>query len=165
LSFNWDESDLKKHLIKKELDKGIPLKKALEKLSKESKWEWLFQDPVKDAKELKKKTTSKMGNKKETVDGMIFDSKKEAEYYRQLKLRLRSKDIKTFARQVPFVLNEADGTKPVILIIDFVVWENDGTVHIQDIKASEYFKTDVYKVKKRLFESQSGLRIEEIYEV
>lgn len=161
---NWDESELKQMLLNKEMRvKGISLQAAYKNLSESEQWGEFFKDPVKEAKADKPKG-SKHHNEKTSVDGMVFDSKKESQVYNDLKLRLRAKDIKTFARQVPFILNEAEhGNKPVIWIADFIVWELDGRVRIMDVKPSEFYKTDTYKVKKRLFESQSGLKIEEIY--
>lgn len=133
---------------------------AVEELRQDSQLGWLFEETK------AKKKKPKYNNKQVSVDGMLFDSKKESEFYIQCKLRLRGRDIKIFARQVPFILNDAEnGSTPVKLILDFIVWENDGSIRYIDIKPSEFFKTDTYKVKKRLFESQSGLKIEEIYSV
>lgn len=154
---NWDPAEFKQLLIKKELNFGKTLQEAMTKLS--IQYPELFPPDGKPKK-------SKMGNTAVTIDKIKFHSKKEAAYYEDLKLRLRSRDIKTFARQVTFVLNDAaNGHKPVEYVADFVVWNNDGSVEIIDVKASEAFKTDVYKLKKRLFESSSGLSIKEVYEV
>lgn len=162
MSMNWTEPELKQMLLEKEMKKGLTVGQALIKLQNDPKWADLFRDPEKKAKDEK----SKMGNVRCSVDGMSFHSTKEGQYYSQLKLRLRSKDIRTFAKQVPFILNEADhGNKPVIWIADFVVWNNDNTVSIIDIKPAEDFLTKEYRTKKRLFESMSGLKIEEVYDV
>jgi hypothetical protein len=157
---NFDETEFKQMLINRKMQQGKTMIQAVEELRQDTQLGWLFQS----AKGKEKK--AKYNNKHVSVDGMSFDSKKESEFYIQQKLRLRARDIKIFARQVPFILNEADnGNTPVILVLDFIVWENDGRIRYIDIKPAEDFKTDVYKVKKRLFESQSGLMIEEIYTV
>ena len=50
------------------------------------------------------KSYSKYNNKKVTVDGIEFDSRKEANRYRELRLMLRAKEIKDLRLQVPFEL-------------------------------------------------------------
>ncbi len=47
---------------------------------------------------------SKMRNEKVTIDGITFDSKKEAARYQELKLMLRAGAITGFERQVEFEL-------------------------------------------------------------
>lgn len=97
---------------------------------------------------------SKYGANKVEIDGIKFDSQKEADYYSELKLRLTTKNIKGFCRQAEFVL--ANNTR---YKADFVVFNNDGTSEIIDVKG---FKTDVYKLKKKLFEDKFNLKIVEV---
>ena len=97
---------------------------------------------------------SKYGAVKTSVDGHTFDSKKEAEYYQELKLRLQSGDIKGFCLQPIFVL--APGLK---YKADFIVFYNDGTSEIIDTKG---FKTKEYIAKKKVFEDKFNLKIKEI---
>lgn len=97
---------------------------------------------------------SKYGAIKTSVDGHTFDSKKEAEYYQELKLRLQSGDIKGFCLQPIFVL--APGLK---YKADFIVFYNDGTSEIIDTKG---FKTKEYIAKKKVFEDKFNLKIKEI---
>ncbi len=47
---------------------------------------------------------SKYGNVKTTVDGMRFDSKAEAAYYAELKLREKAGEVRHIRRQVKFPL-------------------------------------------------------------
>lgn len=100
-----------------------------------------------------KKKTKYNANKVE-VDGIKFDSKKEADYYSELKLRLQAGDIKGFCRQAEFIL-----ANNVRYKADFVIFNNDGTSEIIDVKG---FKTDVYKLKKKLFEDKFKLKIKEV---
>ena len=72
---------------------------------------------------------SKYGAVKTSVDGQTFDSKKEADYYCELKTRLQAKDIKGFCLQPVFIL--ADGLK---YKADFIVFHNDGTSEVVDVK-------------------------------
>ena len=75
------------------------------------------------------------------VDGIRFDSKKEANYYIQLKLRQAAGEVIGWLRQVPIHL--PGGT---ILRIDFLEFHADETVHFVDVKGME---TDAFKIKRR----------------
>lgn len=97
---------------------------------------------------------SKYGAIKTKIDGHTFDSKKEADYYCELKLRLQSGDIKGFCLQPIFIL--AEGLK---YKADFIVFNNDGTTDIIDIKG---FKTKEYITKKKVFEDKYNLKIIEL---
>lgn len=97
---------------------------------------------------------SKYGNQKTVVDGIEFDSKKEAEYYCQLKLLKKAGEIKDIGLQPRFELQpafEKNGVKyrPITYIADFVITNNDGTTEIVDVKGAE---TQVFKIKQKLFE-------------
>ncbi|KAA0015486.1 DUF1064 domain-containing protein [Salinicola corii] len=88
---------------------------------------------------------SKFGNKRTTVAGITFDSKKEATYYLQLKARHRAGEVTMFLRQVPIEL--PGGVK---YVVDFVEFLADGSVAWVDVKGH---RTDTYKLKKRQVES------------
>lgn len=96
---------------------------------------------------------SKYGAVKTTVDGQTFDSKKEADYYCDLKLKLQCGDIRGFCLQPTFIL--APGLK---YKADFIVFHNDGTSEIIDTKG---FKTKEYIAKKKVFEDKYNLKIKE----
>ena len=72
---------------------------------------------------------SKYNATKTNIDGHTFDSKKEADYYCELKLQLQAKEIKGFCLQPTFIL--ADGLK---YKADFVVFNNNETAEIIDVK-------------------------------
>lgn len=101
-----------------------------------------------------KEKKSKYNNKHVTVDHINFDSQKEADYYCELKLRLKAGEIKGFCRQAEFVLAPNLRYKA-----DFIVINNDDTSEIIDVKG---FKTDVYKAKKKVFEDKFNLKIKEV---
>nr|GAT43706.1 predicted protein [Mycena chlorophos] len=86
---------------------------------------------------------SKYNNKPTTVDGIRFDSKKEARYYEQLKIRQRTGEVHFWLRQVPMHL--ADGTK---YIVDFLVFfkDRDRDCEFVDVKGKE---TQVFRLKKK----------------
>lgn len=57
---------------------------------------------------------SKYNNKKTWIDGLCFDSKKEGDYYNQLKLLLKVNAIRGFCLQPQFVIVEGDETDRAI---------------------------------------------------
>lgn len=97
---------------------------------------------------------SKYGAVKTSVDGHTFDSKKEADYYQELKIRMQCGDIRGFCLQPTFIL--APGLK---YKADFIVFNNDETTEIVDTKG---FKTKEYIAKKKVFEDKFNLKIIEI---
>lgn len=97
---------------------------------------------------------SKYGAVKTSVDGQTFDSKKEADYYCELKLRLQGGDIKGFCLQPTFIL-----TPELKYKADFIVFNNDGTSEVIDVKG---FKTKEYITKKKVFEDKFNLKIKEV---
>lgn len=102
----------------------------------------------------KTKEKSKYKNIKTTVDGITFDSKREAEYYCKLKLLKQAGEIKDIALQPRYELQPTfrkNGTthRSITYVADFVVVNNDGTTEIIDVKGVE---TKEFKIKKKLFE-------------
>ena len=95
------------------------------------------------------KKKSKYNNKRIRVDGILFDSKLEADYYSELKIQLQAGVIKGFCRQPEFVLiaGFAD-RKPVTYRADFIVFNLDGTAEVIDTKGIE---TEVFKIKEKQF--------------
>ena len=110
---------------------------------------------LEEYKQLQQKGKSKYGAVKTTSsDGHKFDSIKEANYYEELKLRLRAGEIKGFCIQPTFILAPNLKYKA-----DFIVFNNDGTSEIIDIKG---MKTKEYMVKKKVFEDKYDLKIKEV---
>ena len=118
---------------------------------------------------------SKYGAKKTEVDGIQFDSQKEARRYSQLKLLERTGEISDLRRQVKFVLipaqREPDRVgkrggriqgklleREVAYIADFVYIEN-GEMIVEDAKG---FRTKEYVIKRKLLLWVHGLRIKEV---
>jgi hypothetical protein len=84
------------------------------------------------------------------VDGITFDSKKEAHRYLELKTLQDNNVIRNLARQVPFELvPKFNGERAVKYVADFVYTNVEtGKIIVEDVKG---FKTDVYKLKRKLF--------------
>ena len=104
-----------------------------------------------------KKKGNKFGAKKTVVDGILFHSKREAEYYGQLKLMKRAGNIQNFERQISFPLYAMHGglspdesRKVCDHIVDFLVINIEGKKEVHEVKGME---TDVWKLKKKIFEA------------
>lgn len=108
---------------------------------------------------------SKYKNKKTEVDGVIFDSKKEASRYIELKLAEKAGDINDLKLQVKFVLiPKQNGERECGYIADFVYKDKKtGEVVVEDVKSSPKYKTAVYKIKKKLMLYFYNIKIKEFY--
>lgn len=87
-------------------------------------------------------------------DGIHFSSKKELKRYLELKNLQSRGDILFFLRQVPFHL--PGNTK---YVCDFLIFWNNEDVTIEDVKG---FKTDMYKLKKKLVEHHYPIHVTEV---
>lgn len=96
--------------------------------------------------------------KKEVVDGIKFDSKKEANRYRELKLMERAKAIQDLKLQVTFPLvKKSKYGREIKYVADFVYYDQ-GHMVVEDTKG---YRTDVYRLKKRLMAELYGIVIKE----
>ena len=117
---------------------------------------------------------SKYGNKKVTVNGVTFDSKKELYRWGELCLMEAHGDIANLQRQIKYVLIPAQyepdtigkrgGVKKGKLIerecsyiADFTYIEN-GRVVVEDVKG---LRTPDYVIKRKLMLQEYGIRIKE----
>lgn len=126
---------------------------------------------------------NKYGNRKITINGIEFDSRKEARRYNELLLMEKAGAIQDLRRQVPFELipaqyedvytgeyyqrGEHKGEpklkrvcveKAVTYYADFVYIEGGETV-VEDTKG---FKTPEYILKRKLMRYLHGIRIKEL---
>lgn len=105
---------------------------------------------------------SKYHAKKTMVDGITFDSRREADRYLVLKSMEEDGTIENLRRQVRYELVPAfdvDGKhyRPVYYVADFVYVE-DGKEVVEDVKG---MRTDVYRLKSKLFARRYGKVIKE----
>lgn len=117
----------------------------------------------------------KYHNRKATINGITFDSKKEAHRYQELKLLEKAGEISGLQLQVKYVLIPAQyepdtvgnrgGIKKGKLIerecsyiADFVYQENRETV-VEDTKG---MRTKDYIIKRKLMLWVHGIRIREV---
>lgn len=118
---------------------------------------------------------AKYHSRKTTVDGITFDSKKEARRWCELKLLEQAGEISGLRRQVKFILipaqREPDDIGPrggVIrgrvlerecsYIADFV-YERGGVTIVEDTKG---MRTPEYVIKRKLMLYTKGIRIREV---
>jgi len=99
---------------------------------------------------------NKYGAKRTIVDGIVFDSKREAARYVALRTLLRAGKISGLQLQPKYDLT-VNGVKLGKYIADFMYVEN-GSVIVEDSKG---FKTPVYRLKKKLLKALYGVEIRE----
>jgi len=122
----------------------------------------------------------KYGNKKNTVDGITFDSMREAHRYQELKAMQKAGIIQDLKLQVKFVLiptqreestevyksgkNKGKPKQGKIIerecayIADFVYLEN-GVLIVEDAKG---MRTTEYIIKRKLMLYVHGIRVKEV---
>ena len=101
---------------------------------------------------------SKYGNKKTIIDGIKYDSKKEANRGWELELCERQKLIKELERQKHFELqpsfidNEGNKHRKIEYICDFYYFDNElGCYVAEDVKSVATAQDKTYIIKKKLF--------------
>lgn len=122
----------------------------------------------------------KYGNRKVSVDGIDFDSIREARRYKELKLLLLAGEIICLRMQVPFELIPAQYEetgevytkgprkgqpkhgkcieKSCVYVADFVYYQN-GKQIVEDTKG---MRTPEYIIKRKLMLHVHGIRIKEV---
>lgn len=122
---------------------------------------------------------TKYKNKKVTIDGITFDSKRESNRYTELKLLERAGKIQGLELQVKYALIPAqyeiferygkkgqrlkDGRKCVekecAYIADFVYTDDAGQTIVEDTKG---MRTKDYIIKRKLMLYRHGVKIREV---
>ena len=96
----------------------------------------------------------KYNNRKIEIDGYTFDSRLEADFYLRLKPLVKAGKIKELKIHPRYLLQEGFSKNgkhfnPIYYVADFEVTYDDGITVIYDTKG---IRTEVYKIKKKLFE-------------
>ena len=104
--------------------------------------------------------------RKVTLDGITFDSHREARRYTELKLLERAGEISDLQLQVKYELIPRQVDKdckllerPISYIADFVYRDADGNYIIEDAKGK---KTKEYIIKRKLMLYIRGIRVKEV---
>ncbi len=108
----------------------------------------------------------KHGNARVTVDGLVFDSKREAARWQQLQLLERAGEIRNLERQVPYpcVVND---WKICVYRADFRYEEREPALVTgwravtEDSKSPHLRKDRVYRIKFKLVQALHGIQIRE----
>ena len=110
---------------------------------------------------------NKYKNKKTIIDGTTFASIKEAKRYTQLKLLEKAGLItelelqKKFILQPDYVNNEGKKIRKITYVADYFYYDKKKKKYI--VEDTKGFRTEVYKIKKKIFEFQyPNLTIKEI---
>lgn len=105
---------------------------------------------------------SKYRAKKAVVDGLKFDSQREAARYGELRLMERAGQIRGLERQVPYELappvkyEGAARAKPALrIVVDFRYWEQD-TMVLEDLKG---MVTREFEIKRHLLKAVHKLDV------
>lgn len=91
-------------------------------------------------------------------NGEKFDSRRECQRWKELKLLERAGAIQNLQRQVRYeLIPKQEGERACDYYADFVYEENGETV-VEDCKG---VRTDVYKIKRKLMLYRYGVKIKE----
>lgn len=124
---------------------------------------WRAGGRVADARLAPWKKRAKYRNVKTEVDGLKFDSKKEAKRWVELKQLRDAGRISNLMRQVTFQLVPQvvlDGRKqqPVKYVADFQ-YQVGNQIVVEDVKG---FKTPEYRMKRKMMKAFLGIEVEEV---
>lgn len=125
----------------------------------------------------RRKNGNKYNNKKVEVDGIIFDSKREAERYQELSLLEKAGVIRDLQRQVKYILIPAQREPDIIgkrggiksgrviekecsYVADFVYFDKEKQENV--VEDTKGFRTKDYTIKCKLMLYIHGIRINEI---
>lgn len=98
----------------------------------------------------------KFNAKKIEYDGITFDSKLECEYYKELMLKVKNGEIKSFSIQPKYILQDkftkyGKNYREISYSPDFMIINNDDGVTLIDVKG---FSTPASEIRKKMFDFQ-----------
>jgi ribosomal protein S8 len=97
----------------------------------------------------------KFGNVKTELDGIIFDSAKEARRYVELRYLMNAGEITDLKLQVEYKLSVCK------YVCDFQYQKNGETI-VEDVKSRHTRKLPVYRMKKKMMKAELGIDIKEV---
>ena len=104
----------------------------------------------------------KYKNTKVEVDGLKFDSKKEARRYEELKLLQRSGEIAQLSLQTRIPLS-VNGHKVCTYVADFTYTDVASRRYVvEDVKSEYTKKLPLYRLKRKLHKAIYGFDITEV---
>ena len=108
---------------------------------------------------------NKYNAKKAEIDGITFDSKKEAHRYAELKLLQRGGAIRDLRLQVKYeLIPKQDGERACDYIADFVYQDaRTGQTVVEDVKGCKQGAAyNTFVIKRKLMLWRYGIRIVEV---
>jgi hypothetical protein len=115
---------------------------------------------------------AKYKNKKIEVDGIKFDSKKEAKRYKELKALEQAGKIYSLRMQEKFTLIPAQYEivngkrkcveREITYIADFTYYDDFDDLHVEDTKNPYLRKEPRYVMKRKMMRFFRGIKIEEV---
>ena len=99
---------------------------------------------------------SKYNAQRVQVAGKVFDSKAEANRYRELLLLMQAGEVVEVECQPKFLLQEGfrkngKAYRPIYYIADFLITYADGRKEVEDVKG---VKTEAFRIKQKMFEKR-----------
>ena len=110
----------------------------------------------------------KYRNQKVTIDGITFDSKREAGRYQELKALASRNLIEDLRHQVPFELapgvkfSDESRKKPALRYVADFAYRLDGRLVVEDVKSAITAKAAAYRIKRHLMLAVQGIEVQEV---
>ena len=114
------------------------------------------------------KKPRKYRNTKTVLDGITFDSKREAARYQELKALAARGVIEDFRHQAPFVLapgvrfSDEKRAKPALRYVADFAYKLDGRLVVEDVKSAITAKAAAYRIKRHLMLAVHGIEVKEV---
>ena len=114
------------------------------------------------------KKPRKYRNTKTVLDGITFDSKREAARYQELKVLAARGVIEDFRHQAPFVLapgvrfSDEKRAKPALRYVADFSYRLDGRLVVEDVKSAVTAGAAAYRIKRHLMLSVHGIEVKEV---
>ena len=110
----------------------------------------------------------KYRNQKVVIDGITFDSKREAGRYQELKALAARNLIEDLRHQVPFELapgvkfSDESRKKPALRYMADFAYRLDGRLVVEDVKSAITAKAAAYRIKRHLMLAVHGIEVQEV---
>ena len=110
----------------------------------------------------------KFKNIKTEIDGITFDSKREAARYQELKVLADRGVIEDFRHQAPFVLapgvrfSDEKRAKPALRYVADFAYKLDGRLVVEDVKSKVTAGAAAYRIKRHLMLAVHGIEVKEV---
>lgn len=110
----------------------------------------------------------KYRNQKVVIDGITFDSKREAGRYQELQALAARNLIEDLRHQVPFELapgvrfSDEKRAKPALRYVADFAYRLDGRLVVEDVKSAITAKAAAYRIKRHLMLAVHGIEVQEV---